>query len=265
MGYCQLHGNHLKTHSIALYLQVLRGSLLKRGNKISAGRSLFPVISLNMAGIWDVRVTLCVSLWTSKYTHYMIIKAIHPPPKALANAFNVQPPILLLTHITFYCNFCKLSNLLYFGGISIRASVTFSHTWTKNETFSGINNLEAGKSPPFISLTFSVRPAAIRVSFAFRAQHKAPLVSRIEWKWGSAQVTEKWTPVSEEWALYTTLLISERSRTMAEQHLIRVAELQQSVSMGTGYYVPALSKHEVYVWELCLQRSVWLCWPGRHL
>ncbi len=174
MGYCQLHGNHLKTHSIALYLQVLRGSLLKRGNKISAGRSLFPVISLNMAEIWDVRVTLCVSLWTSKYTHYMIIKAIHPPPKALANTFNVQPPILLLTHITFYCNFCKIFNLLYFGGISIRASVTFSHTWTKNETFSGINNLEAGKSP-FISLTFSVRPAAIRVSFAFRAQHKAPL------------------------------------------------------------------------------------------
>lgn len=34
---------------------------------------------------------------------------------------------------------------------------------------------------------------------------------------------------------------------MAEQHLIRAAELQHSVSMGTGYYVLALSKQEVYV------------------
>lgn len=148
MGYCQSHGNHLKTHSIALYPQVLRGSLLKRGNKISAGRSLFPVISLNMAGIWDVRVTLCVSLWTSKYTHYMIIKAIYPPPKALANNFNIQPPILLLTHIKFYCNFCKLFQFALFWRNFDKSECNVQPYLNKNETFSGINNLEAGTSPP---------------------------------------------------------------------------------------------------------------------
>lgn len=69
----------------------------------------------------------------------------------------------------------------------------------------------------------------------------------------------------EEWALSATLLISEQSRTMAEQHLIRAAELQHSVSMGTGYYVLALSKQEVYVFELCLQWPNQLRWPGWHL
>lgn len=71
--------------------------------------------------------------------------------------------------------------------------------------------------------------------------------------------------MSEEWALSATLLISEQSRTMAEQHLISAAELQHSVSMGTGYYVLALSKQEVYVCELCLQWPVRLHCSGWHL
>ncbi|RXN09300.1 AF4 FMR2 family member 2-like protein [Labeo rohita] len=57
MGYCQSLGNHLKTHSVALYPQVLRGSLLKRGNKIAAGRTLFSVISLNAARGYEVSLS----------------------------------------------------------------------------------------------------------------------------------------------------------------------------------------------------------------
>lgn len=192
----------------------------------------------------------------------MIIKAICPSQR-LSQTLLMSD--LLLTHIKFYCNFCKLSKLLYFGGISIRASVTFSCTWTKNETFSGINNLAAGTSPPSYHWHFLSGQRQWERGLHSERSAKHLLVSRLEWKWGSPQVTEKWTPVSEEWALYATLLISEQSRTMAEQHLIRAAQLQHSVSMGTGYYVPALSKQEVYVWELCLQWPQPLCWPGWHL
>lgn len=37
---------------------------------------------------------------------------------------------------------------------------------------------------------------------------------------------------------------------MPEQHLIRAAQPEHYVSMGTGYYVPALTKQEVYVCRL---------------
>lgn len=37
---------------------------------------------------------------------------------------------------------------------------------------------------------------------------------------------------------------------MLEQHLIRAAQPEHYVSMGTGYYVPALTKQEVYVCRL---------------
>lgn len=37
---------------------------------------------------------------------------------------------------------------------------------------------------------------------------------------------------------------------MLEQHLIRAAQSEHYVSMGTGYHVPALTKQEVYVCRL---------------
>lgn len=146
MGYCLSHRNHLKTHSVALYPQVLRGSLLKRGNKIAAGLSLFPSFPWIWWAIWGIWVqrgkTLSGSLWASKYTHYMITKAICLP-RRLSQTLLMSN--LLLTPIKCYCNFCKVSKLLYFEGILIRSSVTFSCIWAKN-TFSGINN--SGTSPP---------------------------------------------------------------------------------------------------------------------
>ncbi len=130
----------------------------------------FPSFPWIRRGIWGVRVTLCVSLWASKYTHYMIIKAICPSQRLSQTLLTSS---LLLTHIKFYCNFCKRSKLLYFGGISIRASVTFSRTWTKWD-FLWHKQFSSGNESSFISLTFSVMPEAIRASFAFRAQRKAP-------------------------------------------------------------------------------------------
>lgn len=37
---------------------------------------------------------------------------------------------------------------------------------------------------------------------------------------------------------------------MPEQHLIRATQPEHYVSMGTGYYVPVLTKQEVYVCRL---------------
>lgn len=102
--------------------------------------------------------------------------------------------------------------------------------------------------------------------FAFRAHRKAPfsVMTGIEMGFttGNGEMNFRARGMG---SLRHTLLISEQSRTIAEQHLIRAAELQHSVSMGTGYYVPALSKQEVYVFELCLQWPNQLCWPGCHL
>lgn len=62
-----------------------------------------------------------------------------------------------------------------------------------------------------------------------------------------------------------TLLISEQRRTVQEKHLITAAKPDHSVSMGTGYYVLAPRKQEVYV---CLQAVFtmppWCPWPGYH-
>lgn len=77
---------------------------------------------------------------------------------------------LLLAPIKCYCNFCKVSKLLHFQGILIRACVTFSCTFC---TFLWHKLFSSGNDSSFISLTFSVRPEAIRTRFAFRAHGKA--------------------------------------------------------------------------------------------